>query len=255
MRLEKVIDAIEDICPITMAEEWDNCGFQLRCENEEIDKVLVSLEVTDEIVYEAMEINADMIVTHHPLIFNPILCVDYNDITGKHILKLAESEITVYSCHTNFDKLNGGNNDYLGKLLELDNISPFDNGNGFCRMGNTPFAVTFAEFINRTSEILEIEKNFFNCVGDKTKILDKIGWCTGSGSEFILDAKNQGCDLFITGDVKYHSAQLAKELGICVLDIGHYGSEKIFTENMAEKLREVLDIDIYESKVDINPFL
>jgi len=83
----------------------------------------------------------------------------------------------------------------------------------------------------------------------------KVGLCSGAGADFIEQAKSAGCDLFITGDLKYHQAQKAKELGINVLDIGHYGSENIFTENMAAYLRNNTDLEIIESKSDLNPFI
>ena len=91
--------------------------------------------------------------------------------------------------------------------------------------------------------------------GDLYHNAGKIGLCTGAGSEFIHAAKEAGCDLFITGDVKYHTAQTAKEMGLNVLDIGHYGSEKIFTDNMASYLRNNCDIEIIKSTEDLNPFL
>ena len=90
------------------------------------------------------------------------------------------------------------------------------------------------------------------------KSINCIGWCSGSGGEFIRDAVNEGCDLFITGDVKYHDAMYAMEKEICVLDAGHFGSEKIFVENMADILRykfKDYDTEIIESLVDINPFV
>ena len=95
-------------------------------------------------------------------------------------------------------------------------------------------------------------------VGDKTRSINCIGWCSGSGGEFIRDAVSEGCDLYITGDVKYHDAMYAVESNICILDAGHFGSEKIFVENMTGILRyefKEYDVEILESIVDINPFV
>lgn len=255
MKLQNVIDVIEEICPNELAEPWDNCGIQLRCENQEIDKILVTLEITEEVIKEAIDEDVDFIVTHHPLIFNSLTSVDNNNIIGKYILQLSEADISVYSCHTSFDVLDGGNNDYFGALMELTDITNFTVEERFCRKGHTPFEVTFAEFVHKVADVIEIEEKHFKEVGEPTKIIDTIGWCTGSGSEFIKSAVMEKCDLFVTGDVKYHDAQYAKENHLCVLDVGHYGSEKIFTENMADFLRNELNIEILESKVDINPFL
>ena len=136
-------------------------------------------------------------------------------------------------------------------------MRPFDVDNGFCRRGETPFDMTFAEMIRKISEELSVEERYFRWVGDLTRPIRTIGWCTGAGSEFLLAARAEGCDLYITGDLKYHEAQMAKEAGICVLDIGHYASEKIFTGNMADMLREAsfgTDLEILESQLDLNPF-
>ena len=258
MKRKELIRAIESFCPSAAAEAWDNCGFQVNCGKEEIACVLVSLEVTNEIIDEAIAEGADFILTHHPLLFQGVKKIDDNDVIGNYLIRLIQNQISVYACHTNFDKLPGGNNDYIGKLLELSNVRPFDDDNGFCRKGNTPFETTFIEVVHKAAECFDIDEKYFKCVGDPTTAIDTIGWCSGAGSEFIRAAAEEGCDLYITGDLKYHEAQLAKEMGICILDAGHYGSEKIFAENMADFLRvacEDDDIEILESMTDINPFL
>ncbi len=133
MKKNELIKTIEAFCPSATAEDWDNCGFQVNCGKEEIACVLVSLEVTNEIIDEAIEEGADFILTHHPLLFQGIKKIDNNDVIGNYIIRLIQNQISVYSCHTSFDKLPGGNNDYIGTLLELSNVRPFDNDNGFCR--------------------------------------------------------------------------------------------------------------------------
>jgi dinuclear metal center YbgI/SA1388 family protein len=255
VKKNKFVEITESICPPDMAEEWDNCGFQVNTEFEDVERVLVALEITGEVIDEAVEAEADMIITHHPLIFGGIDKVDNNDITGKLIMKLIKQGISVYSCHTSFDKMEGGNNDYLGQVLELNNIEMFENGNRFCRKAVTPFEVTFAEFIHRAADALEISEKYFKACGDLTRTIYSVGWCTGAGAEFIREASDEGCDLYITGDLKYHDAQMAKALGICVLDAGHYGTEKIFVDNMAETLSMKTNCEIIKSKIDINPFV
>ncbi len=260
MHKKKLVEIIEGFCPSETAEAWDNCGFQLDLGGalKEIRKVLVSLEVTEAVIDEAIELGADLILTHHPLLFSGVKKIEEEDVTGNYLIRLIREGISVYSCHTSFDKLPGGNNDYLGFMLDLENIRPFARDNGFCRKGRPPFSATFAELIGAASEALSMEKRYFRWTGDLTKTIETVGWCTGAGSEFIKAAWEDGCDLYITGDLKYHEAQMAKEMGLCVLDIGHYGSEKIFAENMADMLREHIgaeDVEIFCSEKDLNPFL
>lgn len=259
MNKKTLASIIDNFCPNSLAEPWDNCGWQLQCGSlfDEVQKLLVSLEVTDAVIAEALEVEADIIVTHHPLLFSPVKKIDEEDVVGRYLVRLIEAGISVYSCHTNFDKLDGGNNDYMGLLLELENLRPFDKDNGFCRKGNTTFNTTFMEIIHKTSEALQTDEKYFRWVGDLSKPVETIGWCTGAGSEFLKAAKEEGCDLFITGDLKYHEAQLAREMGLCVLDAGHYGSERIFTDNMADMIRDHTfgqDIEIFQSDQDLNPF-
>ena len=251
------IHKLESICPLDLQESWDNCGFQVDTGNAEIKRVLVALEVTNAVIDEAIEQNADFILVHHPMLFSPLRKIMAGDVIGGYVHKLIRHGISVYSCHTNFDKLDGGNNDYIGALLELNDIRPFEKDNGFCRKGSTAFETTFIEIVHKAAEAFDFDEKFFKTVGDLSKTIETIGWCSGAGTEFLEAAHQEGCDLFITGDLKYHEAQMAKELGMCVLDAGHYGSEKIFTENMADMIRlecKSEPIDIIESAVDVNPF-
>jgi len=257
MNKKEFVKIIESICPIDLQESWDNCGFQVDMGCEEIHRVLVALEVTSEVIDEAIEQEADLILAHHPMLFSPLRKILADDVIGGYVHRLIKHDISVYSCHTNFDKLDGGNNDYIGALMELEDIRPFDVDNGFCRKGNTPFEKTFIELVHQAAEAFDIEERFFKKVGDLSKTIETVGWCSGAGTEFLEEAHREGCDLFITGDLKYHEAQMARELGLCVLDAGHYGSEKIFVENMADMLRlecRNRGIEVLESVVDINPF-
>ena len=116
MRKEELIKAIESFAPPELAEDWDNTGVQIDMGYPEVKRVLTALEITDEVIDEAMNAEADWIVTHHPLIFTSTSCIDYAGNTGRYIERLIRAGISVYSSHTAFDKAEGGNNDYLGKL-------------------------------------------------------------------------------------------------------------------------------------------
>ena len=248
---------VEGFCPLDLQESWDNCGFQVDTGCKDVNRVLVALEVTGAIIDEAIEQGADLILVHHPMIFSPIRKIMAGDVIGGYIHKLIKHDISVYACHTNFDKLDGGNNDYIGALLELENIRPFVQDNGFCRKGDTPFETTFIELVHQAAEAFGLDERFFKTVGDLSKTIETVGWCSGAGTEFLEAAHKEGCDVYITGDLKYHEAQFASELGLCVLDAGHYGSEKIFVENMADMVRLECrghEIEVMESAVDINPF-
>lgn len=257
MKREKFDYIMNQLCPNDLSDSWDNPGYQIDFGKKEYDRVLVALEVTSQIIEEAKSYNVDLILTHHPLIFNPFKKLIICNYPDKLIFDLMETGISVYSTHTNFDKLHGGNNDYIGEILGLDNVRPFKEDNGYCRVGETSFTINFYELIKKVSESLGVDERYFKITGSVDKQIRKVGWCTGSGAEFIDEAIKEGCDLFITGDLKYHDAQKAKELGICVLDAGHFGTEKIYVENMTQKLINAFEyeiIDIIDSQKDINPY-
>ncbi len=256
MKADKLQQIIEEFAPLDLQESWDNSRFQIKLNNVEISRVLIAMEVTNRVIDEAIDKKIDVIVTHHPMLFSPVKSVDDNNFIGNYIVKLIKNNISVYSSHTPFDKVKGGNNDYLAKLLHLCDVDtiPSDES-GFCRMGTVDGECTIGEYIDQVSKWLKIDKCFMGFCGNVNEVVTKVGLCTGAGAEFMEIAAAEGCDLFITGDVKYHTAQTARELGLNLLDIGHYGSEKIFVENMANYLRNMTDLEIIESTENLNPFV
>lgn len=257
MNADKLRKIIENKSPLSLQESWDNSGFQILFADRDIEKVLVSLEITEDIIEEAAEMGVQLIVTHHPLIFSPIKSICDDDITGNYIMNLITHRISVYSSHTPFDKCSGGNNDRLAELLGLKNISSMkEDESGICRVGEVEKAVRAEELIHRACEAVGIDSRFAAFCGNLNSKVKRIGLCSGAGADYIKQAIDSGCDLFITGDVKYHQARFVSESRdkISVLDIGHYGSEKIFTANMASYLRENTDLEIIESKAEKNPF-
>ena len=241
MRIEEIIKIMESIAPLSLAADWDNCGIQIHVGKTDIRKVMTALEISKEVICEAKEKNVDMIITHHPLIFRAIENIDNNTVTGKHIIELINAGISVYSAHTNFDEAEGGNNDYLASLLELKN-------------GEFSREMSFHEACEYVKERLNLTG--IKTVGDRDTIIKKVGLCAGSGSDKIKEAIAAGCDLFITGDIKYHDARYAKEAEVCMIDAGHYGTEKFFAENLAAKLADAVEgkLEIIRSEADSEPF-
>ena len=122
MNINDFIARVEQIAPLELQEEWDNSGWQIKLTDGDISKVMIALEVSSEVAYEAIAQGANLLLVHHPLIFGKIARVDNNNITGKLIIELIKHGISVYSTHTPFDKCTGGNNDYLGKVIGLEDV-------------------------------------------------------------------------------------------------------------------------------------
>ena len=257
MKAYDVCKAMNEVCPVELQEEWDNSGPQIIISEKDIKRILISLEITSDVIDEAIEKDVDMIVTHHPLLFKPKnVITDYSDPVGKLIIKLIQSGLSVYSSHTNFDKMQGGNNDFIGDMLGIVGVE----SNGIIRSGKLKEKMSVLQLARKISQDLDIPLDRIKLVGDLNHICFKICWCTGKGGDYIIDAKNLGADIFITGDVTYHEAISASELGINILDIGHFGSEKIFVPNMGRLVKSMLrnydpDVTVIESKVEKDPYL
>lgn len=261
LNLGQIGRLIEEICPLSLMEDWDNSGYQIKLKENNIKNILVALDITKEVIEEAITNDVDIIITHHPLFFSSVKKIDYETQKGNYIISLIKNNISLYALHTNFDKLDGGNNDYLGELLELKNITYFkEDDSHICRKGNLDKEITIFELLDRISKNLNISKKSIRFCGVPSKKVKTIGWCTGAGSSFLDEAYREGIDLFITGDLTYHKALDFKEQGLNILDIGHYGSENIFIENFSKLLRLKLDecciddVNIIESKVNHDPF-
>jgi dinuclear metal center protein, YbgI/SA1388 family len=265
MTMSELISEIEVIAPRELEEEWDNSGMQINMGNPEVNRVLIALEITKGVIAEAMMKEIDFIITHHPLLFNKIDVVDNNSITGNYLIDMIKAGISVYSAHTTFDDAFGGNNEYLADILGLARIRRIKNklpamkGDArefvIGRMGNFSEPITMETACRLVEDALGI-KGELKTVGDPTKIISTVGLCTGAGGDTMAAAIKNGCDLFITGDVRHHEAQIAREKGICLIDAGHYGTEKIFAVNFADKLRKNVGskIQIIESEINTNPF-
>jgi len=255
MFFEEVINIIKEISDPESAEEWDNSGVQINVGEKKIRKVLIALDITKDIVIEAKDNNVDLIITHHPLIFDHLRKVDSNVIIGNYIVELIKAEISVYAAHTDFDKAAGGNNDYIASILKLTNVKKFD-GNSIGTVGELFVRMSFEEVCSYVKDSLK-SKNI-NAVGSPWATVRKVGICSGAaGSKDMIDkAVDLGCELYITGDVKYHDAQYAAEKGICLIDAGHYGTEKFFIENFTAKLKEKTgdSLEIIPSTLNLDPF-
>ena len=253
MKTVELWSLIEKICPGELAEEWDNSGPQISFDEQEVSKVLVALEITYDVIKEAIAAGANVILTHHPQFFTKNAWITPEYTIGTYTLELVKNKISVFSAHTSFDNLKGGNNDCLGEILGIKDIAmPTEEGLIY-RTGRVE-PVKIKDFITHICNALDIDKNFVHLVGDPEKMVTNVAWCTGAGFEFIYDAYKHGAECYITGDVKYHDARDASERCMNVIDIGHFGSEKIFSHNMAEKLKAASGLDILESHMDSDPF-
>lgn len=256
MKIKGIIEYLEILAPLDLQEKWDNVGLLVGDETREIKKIMLALDVTKEVVAESIEKKVDLIISHHPIIFKELKNVTSTTDTGSKIINLIKNNIAVYCMHTNLDSCIGGTNDKLFNLLELESrevLIKKDENTGLGRVGIIKNNVTLEQYIKFVKNKLGL-KNLICAVDDEglNKKVRKVGICTGGVDEsFIIAGKEKGCDVFVTGDLKYHIGQLAKELGIAIIDGTHYHTENIIKEEIKKYLeRKTSDIKIIESKVN-----
>lgn len=237
-----LINQMEEWAPEASAEDWDNIGLIIGDAAQPVKKVLVALDVTEEVMNEALVGGFDFIITHHPLIYNPIKRITSADSTGRKILTMVKNGIGCFCAHTNLDKAVGGVNDCIAEKIGLEEITG-EEGNGgtepsLLRFGYLPEEMTLSQLAAFIKTSLALSSIRFSGKWDKN--VKKIGLCggDGSGGRYIEAAIRQKCDVYITGDLRYHCVQEALESGIAFLDITHYGGEILVVPAIVSRLKK-----------------
>ncbi|MEJ6952032.1 Nif3-like dinuclear metal center hexameric protein [Natronospora cellulosivora (SeqCode)] len=362
-KISDIVKIAENLASKKLAFEWDNVGLQVGDYDNIVSNILLSLDLTEQVIDEAISKKCQLIISHHPLIFKPLKTIKNNDSKGKLIFKMIENRVNLYVMHTNLDVVKGGLNDYLSNILKLEEIEllktsadtkyyklvtfiplksfdkvknavleagaghignyshtsfsikgkgsfkplatakpyigkenllesvdeirfetlvsdeklsnilnilldthpyeevaydliPLDNKfekHGLGRIGNNPNHYKLLDFVDLLQNSLGSKG--IKYLGDKSKNINKVAICSGSGASLISCAAYKGADLYISSDIKYHDAQLAEELGIALIDAGHY-----YTEAVVKKLlynyfiKETDGINIFTSELNTNPW-
>ncbi|MDD3113153.1 MAG: Nif3-like dinuclear metal center hexameric protein [Candidatus Izemoplasmatales bacterium] len=242
---------LDELYPRSLAYDWDNVGLQIGTLNKPLQRILVTLDVTKEVVKEAIDTRVDLLISHHPLIFHPISNIAFDTPRGWIIRRLIKHDIALFSMHTNFDRATGGMNDALAEKLGMRNTSLLDPDDDIGRIGEID-PIPFPELLVKIKNTLELDH--VRTIGYTEKVIKKIGISGGSGERHLYHAKRQGCDIYLTGDITYHTALDAQEMGFIVVDIGHY-AEKVFKEVVLKILkREFPEIEVLESQVNTSPY-
>ncbi len=244
MRLNKILNWLEELSPVSYAEEWDNVGLLVGDETQEISHILIALDASDYVIEQAVKLQADLVLTHHPMIFRPIKQINNRSMIGRRILALASNQIAYYAMHTNFD-IKGGMAELAAKKLELTETVPLDvttvidgQTEGIGRTGLLKEAVEVRLLAETVKEQFGLEN--VTVYGDVAKKVQKIAVCPGSGKSEIENALKQEADILITGDIGHHEGIDAVDMGLVIMDATHYGLEHIFIEFMAGYLQEKL---------------
>ena len=249
MQCKDIMAMIEGTYPKSAALGFDNVGLQAGRSEKEVRRIYLALDTTDAVIEEAIAQEADMLITHHPLIFSPLKHITDEDFIGRRLLKLIRSDISYYAMHTNYDVL--GMAELSGKIMDLQNGEVLDvtytdeegNPEGIGRIGNLEKDMTLEECCVYVKHRLELGS--LKVFGDMQKKVHRLAISPGSGKSSIAVALEKGADVLVTGDIGHHDGIDAVEQGLAVIDAGHYGTEYIFIEDMKqffEKKLPVLDV-------------
>lgn len=266
-----VATIMESIASKRLAEDWDNVGLIIGDRSSIVNKILVCLDLPLWVVEEAVENKVDMIITHHPLIFDPLKKINSDTVLGKKIIKLIKNNISVYSCHTNFDIAQDGLNDIFAKQLGFEKtevmkpiseekrykVEESDKGKalGLGRIGRLENSVTLASYAAFVKKTLNIDNVRYS--GPPDASIKNIAILNGAGNKFISTAKFSGADVLVTGDIQYHQMIEALEEEIYVIDAGHFGTEKIMMKAVSDYLITYFkgkrySVEVMESKSNID---
>lgn len=238
-RVSDFFTYIDSFSPFSLQEKWDNSGMLIGDENREVSIAAVVLDITKEAVEYAASIGAELIISHHPVIFK----AQKSFLKGNIAYELASAGISAISAHTCLDCAEGGVNDVLAEILELQNVEilPCEESENMVRVGFLPRKMDCEELAEYLSEALGGSIRYCN----SGKIIDSVAICGGSGGSFIDDIIKSGIDAYITGDAGHHDFLDCKEAGLALFAAGHYETENPVVSALANKLRVAFpDTDI-----------
>lgn len=230
---------LDKICPFSAQEKWDNSGMLIGDENEEVTRVAIALDITNEVVDYAHRIGANLIISHHPVIFK----AQKNFLKGNIAYSLASKGINAICAHTCLDCAEGGVNDVLAEILEIENteIFPCEESGNLVRVGVLNEKMTCDELAKKIKSVLG------GCVryNDNEKKIESVALCGGAGSDFIGEIINAGIDAYITGDAGHHHFLDCAEGCVALFAAGHFETENPVIASLANQFRcEFSDIDI-----------
>lgn len=242
-KLERIYDFLKYKAPLELCESWDNSGLLINA-NENIENVLITLDITNSVINEAINKNCQLIISHHPVIFKPLKNINSNDL----VFKLIENNISVISMHTNLDAAKGGVNDVLANELGLLNIKEFETI-GRCGWIPTSTVETFAKTV---AEILNTNVKYTL----PNKEINSIAVIGGSAGSYWKKVYELGIDLFVTGEASHHDAIDSAHVGVGLIIGGHWNTEAIIRKQIKSDCeRKFPNISFIISETDCEPFI
>lgn len=249
VKVKDILKILENFAPYSLAENWDNCGLLIGDQEAEVTKVICALDITEKVVEEAAEEGAQLIVAHHPIIFTSTHSVTTDSVTGKIIIKMIEKRISGICMHTNADSAKGGVNDLLAEKLELKEIESLGAGDtqSLGRIGNLQNEMYLKDFAIFVKKKLNAGGVRYTDGGKKVRRVAVLG---GAGGKLMDYAIEKGADTYVIGDCSYDIMMRAHDLGLNLLDAGHFPTENAIAEGFSRLIAQKLpNIEVLVSSV------
>ena len=229
MKVRDIAQAIEEFAPLSLQAEYDNSGLVVGRMDDEVHSALLAVDVTEEVIDEAIEYGCDIIITHHPIIFSPLKRLNSATYVERCVERAIRHNIALYACHTNLDSVQGGTSWYVGTILGLESMRVLeprkgDENAGYGIVGELPNKECALDFLKRVKREFNVGAIRHSDIPTHKKEVGRVAVCTGAGRSNIDDALAAGADLYITSDLRYNDF-MCGENRMILADIGHFESE------------------------------
>ncbi len=256
MKAKDIASIIEEFAPLGLQQSYDNAGFTVGDSQREVKGVLLAVDVSQEVIDEAIALGADMIITHHPIIFSPIKRLTSSTYVERCVERAIKNDIILYASHTNLDSVPQGMSWRLGEILGVENMRVLSStssleGVGFGVVGELSEPCSTQEYIKSVGQRLNCRAiRHSDIVSDKVQ---RVAICTGSGGSLIAEAQESGADLYITADLKYNDF-MSPNGSFTVIDVGHYESEYCAIDILFDILsKKMINFALHKSHEARNP--
>lgn len=262
MQLSELTSQFEQFWPQTAAEEWDRVGLTVGNPNTSIKSVLVSVDLTDAVIDEAIAENCQLIVTHHPALLRGLNTLIEDELKGGLVSRLIRSGIANFAAHTNADVQVDGATSELAKRLGMKNLEPIagvQSGFGHGVVGTLASTVSLREFAESVSQQLPAVARKIAFAGDPTKSIKRVALCSGAGDSFIERVLETDADVYVTSDLRHHPALDATQTPrvngkLSLIDVSHWASESLWVKTAVERIASIPGIKGVASKVVTDPW-
>jgi dinuclear metal center YbgI/SA1388 family protein len=253
VHVAQIVDFLQQSAPLELAAEWDNVGLLIGSGRREVTHVLTCLTLTADVAAEAIDRGAELIVTHHPVLFRSVQRLTDETTEGGMLLELIAARISVYSPHTAFDSAADGINQQLAVALGLQEIGPLrplmtadagakdtstnaggESPTGSGRWGTLSTPLTLKQFNERVKSVLGVRH--LQYVGDDDRRVERVAVACGAAAEFLIDADRHGCDVLLTGEARFHACLEAQARDLAMVLPGHYVTERPAVEQLAVRI-------------------